>query len=72
MSDWQPISTAPKDETWVLLYTANDGAGGIVMGCWDAGCDATEDDPGYPAGWMDAGGFFLHPTHWMPLPEPPK
>jgi hypothetical protein len=58
VSDWQPISTAPKDGTWVLLYSQHDG---IRIGNWDR------------IEWADDGdGVALEPTHWMPLPEPPK
>ena len=59
--DWQPIETAPKDGTWVLL---SDGQT-IWYGQygWDEEGDAVffADGPGI----RDC-------THWMPLPEPPK
>lgn len=62
MSDWQPIKTAPKNNTKVLIYVPpmkNEGAGypEIIM---------VSRFKGY---WWDAG--HLKPTHWMPLPEPP-
>lgn len=70
MSEWKPIETAPKDETDVLLYRT-----------WDL----KKTLPPIVAGWFDNYGYagwcshekpdhFIEgtPTHWMPLPEPPK
>jgi len=72
---WQPIETAPKDGT-VLILAAHDIHG--------------HSDPGGPrrivrsAYWDDylcsgrgewsASAFTTHypPTHWMPLPDPPE
>ena len=34
--------------------------GGYIDGCWDTFCDWDEGQP------------YLHVTHWMPLPEPPR
>lgn len=68
MSEWQDIITAPKDGTYVLLFTPS----GIVE------CSYDDFD-----GWVQSscrtsydghGEVFLidKPTHWMPLPTPPK
>jgi hypothetical protein len=63
---WQPIETAPKDGTSVLLYTAS----GLIEGYWSFGeweqCAiyCTYDGAGGPA-------FGCKPTHWMPLPASP-
>lgn len=60
---WQPIETAPKDGTEVLVtkpgYTM--AVAGFDYGEWrDAG----------DMGW---GGYCdVEPTHWMPLPNPPS
>ena len=68
-SIWQPIETAPKDGTWILLASKDDDEGlAIQSGFWG---------DGFYYGWRDfkndscgIGGF--EPTHWMPLPpEPP-
>lgn len=71
---WQPIDSAPKDGTRILVASA--------AGAWVAeykrlfGSGALRDNP-----WFSVmlnhrhledvdGGFY--PTHWMPLPAPPK
>ena len=59
---WQPISTTPKDGTWILTWTwgiqRSDGPWMVVRG------NGGE--------WVDEVGGWYDPTHWMPLPEPPK
>jgi len=66
MSDWQPIETAPKDGTNVLLawpYISRCA----IMGYYHPECRQ----------WLEAGagwtGYSSHypPTHWMPLPALP-
>lgn len=84
MSKWQPINTAPKDRC-ILVYQPQtkpnypeDEIIAIVQ--W------LEDYDHYPSStkyytwcalysWQDEqGGYFTvdHPTHWMPLPKPPR
>lgn len=60
--DWQPIETAPKDGTVILI-----GAHlGIDIGLW----------ADWLNGWIDEAQSGYHdpnwPTHWMPLPNPPS
>ena len=67
MSEWLPIETAPKDGEWILM--AWDGK--TTMARW-----VDNSMTVYPwAGWTQPS-LFTHlqgkPTHWMPLPEPPK
>ena len=78
---WQPIATAPKDGTWLLL------AGGAIDYGWDG-----DDQPSCVAGqwttelngqtrekgcwqfaWYDGGyyGEYEAPTHWQHLPPVP-
>lgn len=58
--EWQPIETAPRDGTRVLL-----AGEGLVRECrW---CYGDWQDPVYGE-WF----FETTPTHWVPLPEPPK
>ena len=74
MSEWQPIETAPKDGDYVLV---SNGRGVWVARFKDV----------YQSGWKPAcpwQSMMLnhdhipsverkgHPTHWMPLPEPPE
>ena len=78
---WQPIATAPKDGTHVLLSYP----GRVTYGYWlalevgklvgDCGgvCRCPEyDEPPDPFWYSDDGGFTEEhpPTHWMTLPEP--
>jgi len=61
-SGWQPIETAPRDGTWVLVY-----AGDTHVACFS---DYTSKDQ-----WWTQGASLLsdpHPTHWQPLPPPPS
>lgn len=59
MMMWQPIETAPRDETEVLTY--RNGLMAVAFwenefGCW----------------FVTDGAELVGVTHWMPLPEPPK
>ena len=65
-SGWQPIETAPKDGSPVVIG-------------FDP---TRDDDDGLPHGvdfmrwmdkaWRDPLTHRLRPTHWMPLPTPPE
>lgn len=63
---WQPISTAPKDGTPILLFTDSLDAP-FEIGSWIE-ADPTDAD-GLVGTWCDSGAT---PTHWMPLPKPPS
>lgn len=70
-SGWQPIETAPKDGTQLLLYDC----GVIKIGSW------REDDyrgieewlendwNDFSTGWASSP---IYASHWQPLPTPPK
>jgi hypothetical protein len=68
-AQWQPIETAPKDGTTILLFRHLKSWNVIGYGHW-------EDLRGV-SGWLSYGlneppgnlGL-AHPTHWMPLPAP--
>lgn len=68
--DWQPIGTAPKDGTEILLYRKweEDKWPERISAYWNEDVGA----------WIVAGGEFeqlyinaVPFTHWMPLPDPP-
>lgn len=72
MSQWQPIETAPKDETAVFLWGCIEGSpysrphigiDDLVQAYWDEKAQAWRA--------IDYEGWVPAPTHWMPLPAPP-
>lgn len=67
MSEWQDISTAPKDGTKVLLYSKDDESEIIEVCYWIE--EGIYDEPGWFC--SDEEFCFVHPTHWMPIPDPP-
>lgn len=76
--DWQPIETAPKDGTAVLLWGVAAGEISGIIGqdpCFQGSGYYTSrtDYPGYD--WVccqgDAYAVWIKPTHWAPI-EPPK
>ncbi len=74
--EWKPIDSAPKDGTVILLGFASirGGAEGSVdVGYW---MNSPETNYWREVGWFATDDDVLtqhpqHPTHWMPLPEPP-
>ena len=59
---WQPIETAPKDGTQILIYDPADPTGsGVNQAKWDRS-NFVEVVEEYGVFW---------PSHWMPLPQPP-
>jgi hypothetical protein len=86
MSEWQPIETAPKDGTIILLADDHTVAAGFY---WAGnkrqytGFQDLIDDPKFcwlvldsdvnrePLNAYKSGGF-NGITHWMPLPSPPN
>jgi Protein of unknown function (DUF551) len=61
MNEWQPIETAPRDGTEILLFARgqhDDVYRGV--GQWSEHSNS----------WF--WSFAIRPTHWMPLPEPPE
>ena len=75
MSAWQPIETAPKDSKARLVWVPENLC--IFCVSWTNG-NVGPGDEGDPPGWVIFGGGYRsylrdgRPTHWMPLPEPPK
>ena len=58
---WRPIETAPKDKSSILIIDSDNF---ITIGYFseERGCFANTEEC-----WK-----IETPTHWMPLPEPPK
>lgn len=69
-SEWQPIETAPKDGTWVLLWWKETPTGSECFDEWS---------PGQAVGkwhydcWMRCSEYSVGgaPTAWQPLPKAP-
>lgn len=84
MTEWQPIETAPKDGTEIVLCRGDRVSCGrwfdavypkepIIVDGEYYGMEETGEV--IDACWMSIDGGFSEedpPTHWMPLPEPPK
>lgn len=70
MSDWQPIETAPKDGTAVLVKSSEHPEYGEQVLWFDvSNLGWAGMYPGI-AGWIDMFWDLAapQPTHWMPLP----
>ncbi len=66
--DWQPIATAPLDGTDVLVHLGDDRPPVVAGWFGDEGQNVSD-------WWMEYDTQNVvrgKPTHWMPLPEPPK
>lgn len=60
--EWQPIETAPKDGTFILVAVPGDVKTHIMLVWWvDGWCFDMTKTP-----------ITGTPTHWQPLPKPPK
>ena len=69
MTDWQPIETAPKDGSGVLLYDRIEEA--QAEGYW---CKGYGSEGAWVCAFMGGTVEFadMTPSHWMPLPAPPQ
>lgn len=72
---WQPIATAPRDGTDILLVDSRAGAGGMVVASWSEEIHEEASRSGHCWWGQEASGAFGYHTdaftHWMPLPAPP-
>jgi len=71
---WQPIETAPKDGTQILIASGR----WINKASWDDNAQFGNNE-GIKPGWVihDCEDYFYSvatdsATHWMPLPHPPS
>jgi hypothetical protein len=80
-NEWQPIETAPKDSTLILLWgiwsgevSGNSKVKEMHLGCYYPSEYPRKSEENFD--WVVIGGDMygcrLKPTHWMPLPKPPK
>jgi len=78
---WQPIATAPRDGTWVLLAGGecdydeeSDAKTRPVVGQWSNYRNGSQIGWHWQFAWYDGGyyGEYENPTHWMPLPAQPQ
>jgi hypothetical protein len=61
--NWQPISTAPKDGTWIIAISPS---GHVRRIHFFAPSSRTQE-------WRVFGTQSrFYPKEWMPLPEPPE
>jgi hypothetical protein len=64
MTKWEPIGTAPKDGTVIMVLAGSM----MTVAYWD-----TDDKDEDGQVWRLYGtSECLNPIAWMPLPEPPK
>lgn len=68
MAEWQPIETAPRDGTRILFYTPGDEETGWLGIVTESHYDKHGLVDLFVPQWQDG----LEPTHWMPLPDPPR
>ena len=54
---WQPIETAPRAELEDII--ASDGQAVFAVQWFDGQ-------------WVNSFSDIVHPTHWRPLPDPPR
>lgn len=65
-TSWETMKTAPTDGRFILAYDANSAFPNMV------------EETTWIVQWSDGrwrialDGQSADPTHWMPLPEPPK
>jgi hypothetical protein len=65
MSEWHEIDTAPKDGTWILVCEPSGTWMDVVTFRGDQWVRFNNSTYLQPV-------EDLSPTHWQPLPEPPK
>ena len=69
LPQWQPIETAPKDATEILVWA--DGRGCAVVTWMVEGYAGPTWQLTHTGSYAEDSEVYW-PTHWMPLPEPPK
>lgn len=69
--EWQPIETAPKDGLFLAMWSEDEFPieDGDEDGAWRFAYVLCENGIFYST---ETHASFVSPTHWMPLPPPPK
>lgn len=74
--EWQPIETAPKDGTWIMIFCPCEEFPTHDITHWVAKFGYCDPEHSLETAWVDQDDAVVmrqqEPTHWMPLPEPPK
>lgn len=72
--EWQPIETAPKDGSVILTGSYLEEYSGEYEPIKTGRMEWAQEFARFDGGWRSTGWYsgLLSPTHWMPLPEPPK
>ena len=68
MTEWQPIETAPKDNSAILVYVPMETIKLMATAFWDTVANE------WRVAWTGISNKPVkvgNPTHWMPLPERP-
>lgn len=78
---WMPIETAPKDGTDIIVMYVHISTQVVHAAFWIGGEDEDWIEDSRDIGWLSYEHSevsrikldgWMEPTHWMPLPEPPK
>ena len=74
--EWQPIETAPRDGTDIIIAeirfkNSKADYGEIDIGSWEEDRNGADEFGDSYFCWMSNYGRVEEPTHWMPLPPPP-
>lgn len=77
MSEWQPIETAPKDRRRIVAFVPDElGDHQIQIAEFDDDYASLSSAPfwRYNGDGFASGRYSRahQPSHWMPLPEPPR
>jgi hypothetical protein len=66
MTEWQPIDTAPKDGTVIIVYGYKNDRPNVQTHYYQTAAWVGN-------GWTNASNSWLKDvTHWIALPAPPK
>ncbi len=66
---WKPIETATKDGRLIFLAKINCNLKEGILGMWWTTGGSWDQDA---QRWTDGLDNLAPPTHWMPIPAPPK